>query len=131
MMRILLLLIVLLIAPSYHATSAENKFCLQQTENKQPSFPGGKEELKKWLRENINYPEGAKRYGTIVVAFTVKKNGKLDDFAVKKGVSEFLDYAAVEILKGMPKWEAAVRNGKAVDAETQVSVKFTPQQKTE
>jgi len=127
-MRILLILfLVAFIAPCQAKVSNSSEKITLQSNNKQASFPGGKEELKKWLRENTNYPEEAKRYGSILVTFTVKKNGKLDDFAVKKGVSEFLDYAAVQILKGMPKWEPATKNGKAVDSETQVSVKFTPQ----
>ena len=126
-MRILLIvLLFIFISPIKAEEIISSDEILIQTENKQASFPGGKEALKKWLRENTNYPEDAKRYGTILVTFTVKKNGKLDDFAVKKGVSEFLDYAAVQILKGMPKWEPALKNGKAVDAEAQVSVRFTP-----
>jgi len=118
------LFLIATVSPTVHAS--ENTEI--QSEFKKAEFPGGKEELKKWLRENINYPEGAKRYGSILVTFTVKKNGKLDDFKVKKGVSEFLDYAAVEILKGMPKWIPAEKNGKTMDSENQVSVKFTPKE---
>lgn len=98
----------------------------EQSKDKRASFPGGKEELVKWLKENLDYPEDAKRYGTVVVDFIVKKNGKLTDFHVHKGVNEILDIAAVEILRGMPKWEPAIKNGKAVDSKVQLPVKFVP-----
>ena len=97
-----------------------------QEKDKQASFPGGKEELKKWLRENLDYPSEAKRYGTVMVDFIVKKNGKLSDFAIRKSVNDILDVAAVEILRGMPKWEPAIKNGKAVDSKVQLPVKFVP-----
>lgn len=89
-------------------------------------FPGGEEKLKEWLRENMDYPEGAKRFGTVIVRFMVKKNGKLSDFVIQKGVQESLDVAAIEILRGMPKWEPAVKDGKAIDSMVQLPVKFVP-----
>ncbi len=95
-------------------------------EDKRASFPGGKEALAEWLKENMDYPEDLKRFGTVVVDFIVKKNGKCTDFKVHKGVNEDLDILAVEILRGMPKWEPAMKDGKAVDSKVQLPVKFVP-----
>ncbi|MCB0803827.1 MAG: energy transducer TonB [Flavobacteriales bacterium] len=97
-----------------------------QEKDKQASFPGGKEELAKWLRENMDYPSDMKRFGTVTIDFIVKKNGKLTDFAIRKGVDEDLDVIAIEILRGMPKWEPAIKDGKAVDSKVQLPVKFVP-----
>lgn len=105
---------------------ATNETAQQTEKDKQASFPGGKEELKKWLKENMDYPEDMKRFGSVMIDFVVKKNGKLSDFKVHKGVNEELDILAVEILRGMPKWEPAIKNGKAVDSNVQLPVKFVP-----
>lgn len=129
-MKFKTLLILLALSLSFGNLSAfetSNTEIVQQTEkDKQASFPGGKEELKKWLKENMDYPADMKRYGSVVIDFVVKKNGKLSDFKVHKGVNEDLDILAVEILRGMPKWEPAIKNGKAVDSNVQLPVKFVP-----
>ncbi len=116
----------LLLALSINGTAKENSIhtAFNQTKDKKAQFPGGKAELKKWLKENMDYPEDAKRYGTVVVEFTVKKNGKLADFRIHKGVNDQLDVLAVEILRGMPKWEPAMKGGKEVDSKVQLPVKF-------
>lgn len=129
-MKFKTLLILLALSLSFGNLSAletSHIESVQQTEkDKQASFPGGKEELKKWLKENMDYPADMKRYGSVVIDFVVKKNGKLSDFKVHKGVNEDLDILAVEILRGMPKWEPAIKNGKAVDSNVQLPVKFVP-----
>jgi len=97
-----------------------------QEADKKAQFPGGEKAMKIWLKENLDYPKDAKRYGSVIVTFTVKKNGSLSDFKVQKGVNETLDIAAVEILRGMPKWEPAVKGGKKVNSLVQLPVKFVP-----
>jgi TonB family protein len=123
-----LLAITLAVAPISKGIAFEGNSSIveNQSTDQRAQFPGGKEELKKWLKENMDYPEDAKRYGTVVIDFVVKKNGKLDKFKVHKGVNEDLDILAVEILRGMPKWEPATKNGKAIDSNVQLPVKFIP-----
>lgn len=101
--------------------------CTQESDKK-AQFPGGESALKEWLKENLAYPKEAKRYGSVIVTFTVKKNGSLTDFQIHKGVNEVLDIAAVEILRGMPKWEPAMKGGKAVSSTIQLPVKFLPKE---
>ena len=133
-MKLRILTITLAFASILSLTASDlnsnNSICIEvsslQEKDKQASFPGGKEELKKWLRENMDYPADAKRYGTVMVDFIVKKNGKLADFAIRKSVNDILDVAAVEILRGMPKWEPAMKGGKAVESKVQLPVKFVP-----
>ena len=129
--KILLLSVLagsLLFAPSFNGNAEEssNNIYLAQSTDKKASFPGGKAELKKWLDENIDYPEESRRYGSVIVEFVVKKNGKLEKFTVYKGVNKELDGLAVDILSGMPKWEPAIKNGQPVESKAQVSVKFVP-----
>lgn len=124
----LLILFALMVSTSTYANvppSDANTYT-QEVKDKKASFPGGKEALKEWLKENMDYPEDMRRYGSVMIDFVVKKNGKTTDFKVHKGVNEELDILAVEILRGMPKWEPAMKNGKAVDSNVQLPVKFVP-----
>ena len=50
-----------------------------------PQFPGGQEELKKYLAKNIVYPRMAQENGidgTVVVNFTVGKDGTISDIKI-------------------------------------------------
>jgi TonB family protein len=106
--------------------SLTDTFLQAEGEDKKAQFPGGNEAFMKYMKENLRYPKDAKRYGKVIVEFTVKKNGKCKDFNIKKGVSEILDYSAVETLQGMPIWEPAVKDGKKVESKMTLPVYFKP-----
>ncbi len=79
----------------------------QMVAYKSPEFPGGNNEMKKYLAYNIRYPEAAylsEIQGRVIVSFVVAKDGTLKDFNIKKGVSTDLDNEAIRVLKTMPKW---------------------------
>ena len=87
-------------------------------------FPGGKEALNKWIKENLEFPKEGMRYGISHIEFTVKKNGSCTDFTIKKSLTEACDYAAVDCLSKMPKWEPAVKGGKKAESKVMVPVRF-------
>ncbi|MCD7933501.1 MAG: energy transducer TonB [Tannerellaceae bacterium] len=67
-----------------------------------PRFPGGEDELMKFINTNIVYPASAKEakiQGRVVVNFIVEKDGTLSNFKVVRSVSEDLDNEAVNVLK--------------------------------
>ena len=98
-----------------------------QSENKAASFPGGDEALQDFIKKNLRYPNEARRYGKVIVEFTVKKSGKCTDFTIVKSVIDELDFSAVETLQGMPMWEPAIKNGKKVESKVKVDVLFKPE----
>lgn len=98
-----------------------------QSENKAASFPGGEEALQDFIKKNLRYPNEARRYGKVIVEFTVKKSGKCTDFTIVKSVIDELDFSAVETLQGMPMWEPAIKNGKKVESKVKVDVLFKPE----
>src|SRR6185436_20886720 len=54
-----------------------------------PDFPGGEDAMKKFLAENIKYPDEAVRnnvQGTVYVSFVVQQDGKIVDTKVLRGV---------------------------------------------
>tara|TARA_B100000965_G_C19279612_1_gene620964 strand:+ start:301 stop:705 length:405 start_codon:yes stop_codon:yes gene_type:complete len=98
-----------------------------QSENKAAAFPGGDEALQDFIKKNLRYPNEARRYGKVIVEFTVKKSGKCTDFTIVKSVIDELDFSAVETLQGMPMWEPAIKNGKKVESKVKVDVLFKPE----
>jgi len=72
-----------------------------------PEFPGGDKELKKFLENNLVYPEDTKENrieGRVLVSFVVNKDGRISDVEVMRSVHHILDEEAVRIVKAMPKW---------------------------
>jgi periplasmic protein TonB len=74
----------------------------------QATFPGGEEALKKYLAENLVYPEEALRKGlegTVYLQFIVEKDGSLTDITVRHSrATPSMDQAAIEVVMGMPAW---------------------------
>ncbi len=96
-----------------------------------PEFPGGKQELYKFLGKNITYPSGAKEAGIkgrVVCQFTINKDGSIVDIEVLKGVDPALDEEAVRVIKMMPKWNPGQQAGKNVRVRYTLPILFTIQE---
>ena len=95
-----------------------------------PEFPGGMQALKKFLGQNVTYPEDAykqKIEGRVIVEFTVKKDGSLSDFKVIRGVHPSLDSEALRVLKLQPRWKPGMQRNQAVNVKFTVPVTFSLQ----
>lgn len=80
----------------------------------QPEFKGGSEALYKYILINFEYPEDAARRsvsGTMEVEFTVEKSGDISNVGILKGLDEQVDEQVLRLLKAMPRWTPATRNG--------------------
>ena len=67
-----------------------------------PEYPGGNEGLMKFLAQNIQYPEIAKKkgdHGHVVLQFSVEKDGSLSNIKVVRSVSKELDNEALRVVK--------------------------------
>ena len=92
-----------------------------------PQFPGGEAVLINFLNSNIVYPSQAaqdKVEGKVVVQFTVKKTGKIDDVKVLRSVRKDLDDEAVRVVKMMPDFIPAKQNGEVADMPYTIPVSF-------
>lgn len=98
--------------------------------DKMPEFPGGQPALMQFLTSNLRYPEDAKKAnaeGMVVVRFTVKADGSLkgiETAARNKNLRKDLAREAIRVVKKMPKWTPAEKNGKKVAAEMVLPIKF-------
>lgn len=92
----------------------------------QPEFKGGSEALYKYILTNFEYPEeAAKRSisGTMEVEFTIEKSGDVSNVGILKGLDEQVDEQVLRLLKAMPRWTPATRNG--VPVRYKVSMPLT------
>lgn len=88
-----------------------------------PNFPGGKEAMMKYISGKVKYPI-TKASGRVVVQFIVDTNGAVVEPKVVRSVSPKLDQAALDAVKGMPKWEPGKLNGKPVRVKYNIPINF-------
>jgi TonB family protein len=98
--------------------------------NAQPEFPGGMEGLIKYLGEQVKYPEDAKNAkaeGTAILQFMVNEDGSIDQVKQLEGTSAVhpsLLTEAIRVVKAMPKWKPAMKEGKVVKTTYTLPIKF-------
>lgn len=98
-----------------------------QVVEKMPEFPGGMQELMKYLQKNIKYPSISQENGVqgrVIVQFVVNKDGSIVDPVVVKSVDPYLDKEALRVVKTMPKWSPGEQRGKPVRVKYTLPVQF-------
>jgi TonB family protein len=92
-----------------------------------PEFIGGAKALQKYIVEHLKYPEAAIKAhvsGHVFLSFVVRKNGKVTDIQVLKGLGFGCDEMAVQMMLSMPAWRPGKNNGKAVSVRYNLPVNF-------
>ena len=93
-----------------------------------PEFPGGDKALRKFLDENVQYPEDAKVkkiQGKVFVNFIVNREGKVMDAKVLRGIRPDLDAEALRVIRSMPNWTPGKQNGKTVSVSYTIKIDFS------
>lgn len=93
----------------------------------QPEFPGGTEEMYKFLGENIKYPESAAKAnvaGRVFLSFVVTETGETKDITVLKGIGYGCDAEAIRVLSKFPKWKPGKQSGQAVNVRYNLPINF-------
>lgn len=91
-------------------------------------FPGGQDELIKYLALNIKYPKQARVRGVeglVSVSFVVEKDGSLTDIKLLRDIGSGCGQEALRVVKEMPKWKPAKLKGEIVRMQFNLPVKFT------
>lgn len=92
-----------------------------------PSFPGGKEELMRYIVENVTYPPDAvdnRIQGTVLLRFVVSSTGEVTRVEVTRKVNPLLDEEALRVISGMPRWKPGKQDGNPVPVWFSVPVVF-------
>ncbi|MDB8997728.1 M56 family metallopeptidase [Parabacteroides distasonis] len=94
---------------------------------KMPSFPGGDEELLKYIATNIKYPKESQdngEQGRVICSFIVGRDGSVNNPEVLRGVTPLLNEEAVRVINTMPRWNPGMQRGKAVAVKYTVPITF-------
>ena len=97
-----------------------------------PEFPGGMEEMMKFLQQNIQYPANAaknKVEGRVVLQFVVEKDGQIGEVKVARSVDPELDAEALRVVKSMPNFIPGRQDGKPVAVWYTIPISFKLQGK--
>ena len=92
----------------------------------QPEFKGGIEKMYEYISTNFQYPEEAQRRsvkGKMEVEFTIEKSGDVTYVGILKVLEESIDEEVLKLLKAMPRWIPATKNG--VPVRYKVSMPIT------
>jgi len=92
----------------------------------QPEFKGGIEKMYEYISTNFQYPEEAQKRsvnGKMEVEFTVEKSGDITYVGILKGLDYSIDEEVLRLLKAMPRWTPATKNG--VPVRYKVSMPIT------
>lgn len=92
------------------------------------AFPGGENAQTEFINKTLVYPADAKANGVegvVVVSFTVKTDGSIGNIKIKRMVDPDLEAEAIRVVKKMPAWTPATKDGKPVDSIAEIPFKFS------
>lgn len=93
--------------------------------DKKAQFPGGPDSLKSFMEKNLILPPSQDCFeGSVIVRFIVEKDGSISDVKVIRSIEPLVDDEAVRVVRSMPKWIPAEKDGKAVRSRFMLPVKF-------
>ncbi len=94
---------------------------------KMPEFPGGDLELRKYIAQNVKYPNIAREndiQGKVYVRFVVTEKGTVENVQIARGVDPLLDKEAIRVVESLPKWSPGEQGGKKVKVWYTVPINF-------
>ena len=92
-----------------------------------PTFPGGTNELMKYIADHLKYPTIAQENGVegrVICQFVGSSDGRVRDAKVVKTLDPYCDKEAIRVIMSMPKWIPGKQNGKAVSVKYTVPIVF-------
>lgn len=92
-----------------------------------PEFPGGQDEMMKFLAKTIKYPPQALKddvEGKVYVSFIIAKTGIVRDVQVVKGIRQDLNDEAIRVISLMPAWRPGKQRARAVNVKYILPITF-------
>jgi protein TonB len=91
-------------SPCHYEIDSINLIKIYLYADTEPTFPGGPEGMMNFIIKHIVYPSYGEFVGTIYISFIVNGDGSLSNIFVKKGISQEIDQASLDLIKKMPNW---------------------------
>ncbi len=79
-----------------------------------PQFPGGDQELLKYISDHLRYPTISQENGVqgkVYIRFVVSKTGVVQDAQVMRSLDPYCDKEALRVIRSLPKWIPGKQNG--------------------
>jgi protein TonB len=96
-----------------------------------PSFVGGNKAMRKYLRDNLKYPQNAQENeveGTVFCDFIVDQGGNVREVVASDVVGEHVEVTlkaeAVRVVASMPRWIAGSQGGVPVGTRFSIPITF-------
>ncbi len=92
-----------------------------------PSFPGGEDAMRKYLRDNIVYPKAARVAGiegTVHLQFIVEMDGTISNLIIQRSPHDLLQDEAVRVIRNMPAWEPGKQGVRNVRVKMSMPIDF-------
>ena len=92
-------------------------------------FPGGTAKMKKFIQQNIEYPE-IKRYDCFLntrityLEFMVCEDGTIQNIQLMRSSSSEFDQVAIDLVKKMPNWIPAEFNNMPVATKVRLPIRI-------
>jgi TonB family protein len=90
-------------------------------------FPGAQEGLSAHIKKNFHYPPAAMAEnvsGTVILRLKISAEGKIAGVTVIQKVGGGCDEEAERIVRLMPDWKPARKNGKAIESNVELPFVF-------
>ena len=111
--------------PVYDTEAATLQDSIYRVSEVMPQYPGGPNEMMRYIQENIKYPQSAKDNkieGRVYVSFVVEKDGSITNAAVIRGIDKECDAEALRVVSSMPKWNPGQQDGKNVRTQFTIPI---------
>jgi TonB family protein len=94
-----------------------------------PQFPGGMSGMKRYLADNIRYPQNAMELGIsgkVYLTFVIAIDGKVTNVVVKRGIIDCpeCDAEARRVISQMPDWIPGKTHNRWIDAHYNLPIGF-------
>ena len=92
-----------------------------------PSFPGGYDKFREYLRSSTKYPVQASKHkveGKVNIGFEMDETGKITQVKVVKGPGYGLNEEALRLIANSPRWNPGLINGEPVRVAFSINVNF-------
>lgn len=90
-------------------------------------FPGGNQALFQYMMQNLRYPEACKKKkieGRALVRFVIDRDGQVTNPELVNSLDSRLGEEAIRVVKAMPRWTPARKDGMAVAQQMTLPVNF-------
>ena len=105
----------------------DSEAALVNENNRGAVFQDGRIDLIRYIYQNINYPQVALQqriHGRVICSFIVNEDGSISDVNLDQGLYIFLDEEVIRVIRSMPLWRPAMKDGKPIKVKYITPVVF-------